>query len=418
MDARLIMIEIAEKVGLVMTAGLVSVLVPWLRNRLLGVAGQQRDRLAAGLLGFCLAMWGAKMGTFWLGAHVNIHAVGVMMAAILGGGPVGLVVGLLSGLFYVYRVEPTLGMVGVMASTFEGAFAAWIVEKRPDWMQGWRCFGTTFTAEVLRFGFIAAALAIGGTGLSAFVDGWPAILVQAAGVASCVTIFVFTTRVVLAREEAAVALVETQAAADHLALEALRRRLEPHFLFNALNTLRATIRVDPAKARELVADLSDLYRYLLTHPQDAPLRDEVDHACAYLAIERARLGADRLEVEVDVTPEAEKAQVPALLLQPLVENAVKHGVGAHEDGGVVRIEGAVDGEVLRVCVIDRSSGAEIGKLDEGAGIALDTLRERLHKRFPSGASLVLEPREGGMCARVEVPWAAVSPQSSQERSAA
>ncbi|HJL50174.1 MAG TPA: hypothetical protein RMG45_30205, partial [Polyangiaceae bacterium LLY-WYZ-15_(1-7)] len=76
MDVRLIIIEIAEKIGLVMTAGLVSVLFPPLRNRLLGL-GQPRDRFVALLLGYFLAMWGAKMGEWWLGHHVNIHTIGV-----------------------------------------------------------------------------------------------------------------------------------------------------------------------------------------------------------------------------------------------------------------------------------------------------------------------------------------------------
>jgi LytS/YehU family sensor histidine kinase len=240
----------------------------------------------------------------------------------------------------------------------------------------------------------------------------PALAVQMFGVASGMTFWIFSARVVLAREEAAIALVEARAAADHLALEALRRRLEPHFLFNALNTLRATIRKDPTRARDLVSDLSDLYRYLLNHPEDAPVSSEVDHACAYLAIEKARLGEGRLEVQTAIDDDVRHARVPALTLQPLVENAVKHGVGAHESG-VVRIEARREGRALIVEVHDESEGEHLGKVEAGHGIALKTLRERLTKRFGESATLELVPKERGTIARVTLPWQAVGPEGSE-----
>lgn len=413
----MLVIEIAEKIGLMATAGLVSVLVPPLRNRLLGVGGQPRDRFMALLLGILLAMWGAKMGEWWLGIHVNVHAIGVLMAAILGGGRVGLVTGLLAGLFYVYRVEPSLGMLGVLASTLEGAFAGFLVEKRPQWMSGWRTFGVACGLELSRFIVVVIGLSfVTGGSVTTYIAGWPALLVQMAGVGFGLAVFVVTTKMVLAREDAAVALVGARAAADHLALEALRRRLEPHFLFNALNTLRATIRTNPLLARELVNDLSDLYRYLLTHPDDASLGNELSHACAYLAIEKARLGEGRLNVESNVPEELRSARVPALLLQPLVENAVKHGVGTRDGAGIVRIEARREGDTLVVDVVDRTEGEPLGKAAAGSGIALKTLRERLDKSFEDQASLELVAVEGGTCARVRLPWAEV--MSMDERSAA
>lgn len=411
----MLVIEIAEKIGLMATAGLVSVLVPPLRNRLLGVGGQPRDRLMALLLGILFAMWGAKMGEWWLGIHVNVHAIGVLMAAILGGGRVGLVTGLLAGLFYVYRVEPSLGMLGVLASTLEGAFAGFLVEKRPQWMSGWRTFGVACGIEFSRFVVVAIGLFVTGGSVATFIAGWPALLVQMAGVGFGLAVFVVTTKMVLAREDAAVALVGARAAADHLALEALRRRLEPHFLFNALNTLRATIRTNPLLARELVNDLSDLYRYLLTHPDDASLGNELDHAVAYLAIEKARLGEGRLSVESDVPEPLRAARVPALLLQPLVENAVKHGVGTRDGAGIVRIEARRENTTLVVDVVDQTEGERLGRAAAGSGIALKTLRERLNKSFDDQASLELVPVDNGMCARVRLPWSEVM---VDERSAA
>src|SRR5690606_37779184 len=104
-----------------------------------------------------------------------------------------------------------------------------------------------------------------------YVPAWPAHIVTLVVVASGVTLFMTVARLVVSREEQAVALVEARAAADAAALESMRRRLEPRFLFNALNVVRATIRRDPMRARELVSDLADLYRYLLSHPEEAPL---------------------------------------------------------------------------------------------------------------------------------------------------
>jgi hypothetical protein len=149
-----------------------------------------------------------------------------------------------------------------------------------------------------------AGLTVTGAGIafsgSNPIDALPSLAAQLTGVAAGVALFVNVAWVVISRQEQAVALVEAQAAANALSLAALRSRLEPHFLFNALNTLRATIRRDPEQARALVSDLADLYRYLLHHPHDASVMNEVDHACAYLAIEKARLGNERLAVSTSV----------------------------------------------------------------------------------------------------------------------
>ncbi|MAQ15963.1 MAG: hypothetical protein CMN30_14365 [Sandaracinus sp.] len=412
MDVRLLLIEIAEKFGLVATAALVSVLVPQLRNRLLGVGGKPRDALVAFLLGFLLAMWGAKMGEPWMGVLVNVHGIGILIGALVGGPRVGFFTGLLGGLFLTFRVDPTLGWVGVFASTLEGTLAGYIAHSRPSAFQGVRPFFITFALEAFRFLVVTIALLVTGEA-GHWVAAWPAHLVQIAGTTAGMTFFIAVTRVVLAREEGAVALVEARAAADHLALESLRRRLEPHFLFNALNTLRATIRHDPHKARELVSDLSDLYRYLLNHPEDAPVHSEVEHALAYLAIERARLGDGRLSVETDIAPETRNRRVPALLLQPLVENAVKHGVGAHAGEGVVRVIARREDDTLRIEVEDHCQGEHVGVIEAGTGIALQTLRERLGKRFGDDASLELIPGADGMCARVTLPWTALDEQAAK-----
>lgn len=412
MDIRLLVIDIVEKLGLIASAALVSVLVPPLRNRLLGIGGQPQDRFVALLLGFCLSMWGAKMGQTWLGVQMNFVAVGILMASRFR---IGAFAGLLGGLFFVLRVEPSLpvpplGWSIVVALTAMGSAGGWLAEHYPATFERWQAFPTACILQVGSFAIIAGGLAVSGGDAAGFIAAWPALLVQMVSTAAGITLFVGVVRVVLTREENAVALVEARATADQLSLEALRSRLEPHFLFNALNTLRATIRVDPARARDLVSDLSDLYRYLLTHPNDAPLKDEFEHAKAYLGIERARLGA-RLEVEMIIPVEVRQVQVPALLLQPLVENAVKHGVAAHEGNGKVEVIAWADGDMLQVEVIDSSEGKYVGVVKEGTGIALKTLRARLDQRYKGAASLELVKHATGTCAQVRLPLAVEDEQA-------
>lgn len=414
MDIRELAIELAEKMGLLVSAAMLAALFPPLRRRLLGL-GQERDKLLPIVLGICLSMWGAKIGVEWLDVDVNFRAIGVLSAAILGGRNAGIATGVFAGFFYVFRVNPDVGVWGVVESVVDGTLAGLVVARVPELLSGGRTFPTTIAIQLSHVLVITVGLAIAG-GASTYLAAWPAHLVQLLVNACGVTLFVLVARLVVAREEAAVALVELRAEADAEALKALRRRLEPHFLFNALNTLRATIRTDPTRARELVADLADMYRYLLHHPEDAKLSDEVKHACAYLAIERARLGDDRLSVESDIAAELGQARVPALLLQPLVENAVKHGVAAHVGPGRVRIVARRQDARITVEVEDQSVGDRLPPREAGSGIALETLRERLSKRYGDEASLRLEPTTSGMRACVTVPYREAP--AAKERSAA
>ncbi|HEY8431038.1 MAG TPA: histidine kinase [Sandaracinaceae bacterium] len=400
-DAATLLIELAEKMGLLAAAALVAVLFPPLRNRLLGL-GRRRDKLAAVALGLGLSAWGAMLGLHVGGEHINVRAIGVLIAAILGGWKAGALAGLGGGLFYAALVDAQTAPWVLAASITDGVIAGIASQRKPAWFSGWRVF-------VSAIGIQAIHLVVVGVGLVAvghaarYVPAWPAHIVKLVVVASGVTLFMTVARLVVSREEQAVALVEARAAADAAALESLRRRLEPHFLFNALNVVRATIRRDPMRARELVSDLADLYRYLLSHPEEAPLEAEVDHACAYLAIERARLGDERLEVTVDLPPELAPLRVPPLLLQPLVENAVKHGVARRDGPGRVVLRACTDAGSLVIEIEDEGSGKRLPPLETGSGIALETLRRRLARRYGERASLALSPTEQGMRATVRLP---------------
>lgn len=402
-DAASLLIELAEKMGLLAAAALVAVLFPPLRNRVFGL-GRRRDKLAAVALGLGLAAWGAMLGFHVGGEHINVRAIGVLIAAILGGPKAGALAGLGGGLFYAARVDAETAPWVLAASVTDGILAGVVAERRPHWLSGWRVFATSVGIQAIHLVVVGVGLLAVGHA-ARFLPAWPAHLVKLAVNASGVTLFMVVARLIVSREEQAVALVEARAAADVAALESLRRRLEPHFLFNALNVVRATIRRDPVRARELVSDLADLYRYLLSHPEEAPLEAEIDHACAYLEIERARLGDDRLEVRVDLPPALAAVRVPALLLQPLVENAVKHGVARRDGPGRVTVRARLEesGAALRVEVEDEASGRPLPPLEAGSGIALDTLRQRLARRYAGEASLALSPTARGMRATVELP---------------
>lgn len=157
-------------------------------------------------------------------------------------------------------------------------------------------------------------------------------------------------------------------------LAELQARIRPHFLFNTLNSAIALVREEPAKAESLLEDLSELFRHALADPKEAvPLWQELELAEHYLAIEQVRFG-DRLKVEWAVDESAAKARLPPLILQPLVENAVKHGVEPSPTGATVRISTQRRGSVV---VIKVTNTVPAGSGKRGNGLALDNVRQRL-----------------------------------------
>ena len=171
----------------------------------------------------------------------------------------------------------------------------------------------------------------------------------------------------------------------------LRAQMQPHFLFNTLNAISALVAEDPAKARTLIALLGDLLRMSLEdgRAQETRLADEMALTRAYLAIEQARLG-DRLTVVEEIAPDVLSLTVPSLLLQPLVENAVRHGIAPLVRGGTVWITARrVDGR-LRIGVADDGRGAV--KTTEGIG--LGNTRRRLTQLYGDRACITVESGKG------------------------
>lgn len=169
-------------------------------------------------------------------------------------------------------------------------------------------------------------------------------------------------------------------AATTARLEELQSRIRPHFLFNTLNSAIALVRDEPAKAEAMLEDLSELFRQALADPgESVTLADEIALAERYLAIEQVRFG-DRMRVRWDIDPDANTARLPPLLLQPLVENAVKHGVEPSPEGAKLRIRTERRGSMVLIEVINSLPPLRWADapLPRGHGIALGNVRDRLH----------------------------------------
>ena len=183
----------------------------------------------------------------------------------------------------------------------------------------------------------------------------------------------------------------TLPAATEAGLIELQSRVQPHFLFNTLNTAIALVRVDPTRAEEVLEDLAELFRAALGALEgDSTLGEEIRLARLYLAIEGMRFGK-RLDVEWDVEDAVLAARVPPLLLQPLVENAVRHGVEPNDAGGRVQIRARVRSGRAWVQVINTVGGAAT----PGHGIGLVSSRERLRLMHDFRSEFQAGPIDGG-----------------------
>lgn len=178
-------------------------------------------------------------------------------------------------------------------------------------------------------------------------------------------------------------------------LRALRAQINPHFLFNSLNTIADLVVRDPARAEAMTLRLAGVFRHVLAHSSRplTSIRDEVEFLRTYLWIEEVRFG-DRLHVEIDVAPSVAGEHLPSLILQPIVENGLRHGLAPKPGPGHLRIAAALEDGHVRVTVEDDGMG--IGSsAATNTGLGLSNVAERLRTLYQERASLTLEPRPGG-----------------------
>ncbi len=184
-------------------------------------------------------------------------------------------------------------------------------------------------------------------------------------------------------------------AAIQAELTALRAKINPHFLFNALNSIASLIRINPARAETVTEDLADLFRYSLraSEQQLVTLQDEIRSVELYLAIELARF-SDRLTTEIRVPDNLRNALIPSLILQPIVENAIKHGVGQTNDACSVLITASESRGVVRIVISDTGPGFGNRNIDDviDNGTGLKNVRDRLRMQYgPTTADVALAP---------------------------
>ncbi|MGA8442954.1 MAG: histidine kinase [Candidatus Sulfotelmatobacter sp.] len=181
-------------------------------------------------------------------------------------------------------------------------------------------------------------------------------------------------------------------------LNALRMQLDPHFLFNALNTISSQVERDPRLARTMIEHLGDLLRLSLDarDKHEIPLAEELAFLDHYVAIQKIRF-AENLRIEIQVTPEVKYALVPCLIVQPLVENAIRHGISGRASGGTVTVIAQRGPNQLEVRVADDGVGLPPGwTLETSSGMGLFVTRERIVGLHPDGNSrFSVRPRAGG-----------------------
>jgi two-component system, LytTR family, sensor histidine kinase AlgZ len=196
--------------------------------------------------------------------------------------------------------------------------------------------------------------------------------------------------------------LELQVLAREAELKALRAQIDPHFLFNSLNSISALAVADPATARRMCVLLADFLRgsLKLGSEERIPLSEEINLAEGYLDIERVRLGS-RLKVERDIEPQCESCLVPPLIMQPLVENAITHGIAPTLDGGTVRMQAQRSGAGVKI-VIENPFDAE-SRLRNGSGVGLKNVRMRLNNLYSGDARMDINQNDGRFRVELQLP---------------
>ena len=305
---------------------------------------------------------------------------------------------------YMVATKGTLAMLGVVVSL--GLRAVYRASLRDDASPARIVVVTTVASYALSLPWTAAYNVVDWHIASALLErvspvrwqpGWlfAGAVYHALALLAWSVLYVALTRhqaLVAERERA----LRAEASAHRARLQALRYQLQPHFLFNTLNAI-STLVVEgrTAEASRMLARLGDFLRGTLAagDADEVPLSEEVEFASRYLAIEQVRFG-DRLAVQVEVAPDADRALVPSLLLQPLVENAIRHAVALREEGGAIRIAATRQDGRLRLSVEDDGGGSGNGD-GTGRGVGLANTRARLAELYGGASSLDVGPAAGG-----------------------
>jgi len=188
-------------------------------------------------------------------------------------------------------------------------------------------------------------------------------------------------------------------------LSALKAQLNPHFLYNVFNTINSAIPTTAKNARNMVNELSDLFRYQLKASREdlVPLKEEIDFVRKYLALEQQRF-AERLKYEINVDEEIKEELIPPIILQPIVENAIKHGLSSLIEGGVIKIAVRRHNDMLQFSICDTGKGIGSNSKEEllNKGVGLSNTNERLLKTYNTPLDLTNNFPQG-LCVNFSIP---------------
>jgi two-component system LytT family sensor kinase len=195
----------------------------------------------------------------------------------------------------------------------------------------------------------------------------------------------------------------------HARMEALKNQINPHFLFNTLNSISSLVRFDPETAREVISKLATILRRILNSAESfVPLREEVEFIDNYLDIEVVRFGHDKLRVVKDLQSASLDVLVPSMLLQPLVENCIKHGLASKVEGGSIHLRSRLTDSLVVIEVEDdgvgMSAAAIAASAARGGGIGMTNVSERLQVLYGDAARMTVDSQEGkGTLVRIRLP---------------
>lgn len=202
-------------------------------------------------------------------------------------------------------------------------------------------------------------------------------------------------------------LQERELAAAQAELQALRAQLNPHFLFNTLHSLTQLAHEDPDATERALEQFAELMRYVLHAGRSVAawvaVEQELEFLRNYLALEKLRLG-ERLQVIEEIDPDVLELRIPALLLQPLVENAIRHGIAPRPAGGKLRLSLSVSDDRLAIEIVDDGNGSQSGHCDGSSGLGLKAVRKLLETHFPGEATLDISTQPGaGFTVHIDLP---------------
>jgi two-component system LytT family sensor kinase len=364
----------------------------------------------------------------------DLSLEGSFLMGLIGGRIVGLLGGSLISLlpfgFHEWLSAPMAALVGLLAGVIRETipekedvwhFGPFLFLNIPQWLwrlvrhgKGNRAMLPLFACAAFEVGWIELASVVPSRWLFSIQSsnwGYMALVVLSSVMCVAMAVKIWNnTRIEMNLEQNQQLLLKAR-------MDALTSQINPHFLFNTLNTVSSLIRFDPDMARGVVLKLSNILRRLLRqHETFVPLRDELNFIDDYLDIEVIRFGRDKLQIFKDIDEETLDAFGPSMLLQPIVENAIKHGLAPRLEGGQIRLRTHRRDGRLAIEIEDNGLGMPPERLLEvyGGGIGISNVHERLRLLYGDQFVMDIRSREGeGTQIRIEIPELAVAEHAAR-----